>query len=51
MGSRDVNSASAFAGAEERKAGRLIFLRGAARETGFIAGSFLVGFAAGDQRL
>jgi class 3 adenylate cyclase len=46
MGSHD-DSASAFAGAEERKVRRSIFLRRAARETGFIAASLLVGFAAG----
>jgi len=46
MGSHD-DSVSAFAGAEERKVGRSIFLRRAARETGFIAASLLVGFAAG----
>ena len=47
MGSHDDDSASAFAGAEERKVGRSIFLRRAARETGFIAASLLVGFAVG----
>jgi len=46
MGSHD-DSVSAFAGAEERKVGRSIFLRRAARETGFIGASLLVGFAAG----
>jgi hypothetical protein len=47
MGSHDYDSVSAFAGAEGRRAGRSIFLRRAARETGFIAASSLVGFAAG----
>lgn len=47
MGSHDDHSASAFPSAEERKVVRSIFLRRAARETGFIAASLLVGFASG----
>jgi len=47
MGSHDDDSASAFSGAEEREIGRSIFLRRAARETGFIAASLLAGFVLG----
>ena len=47
MGSHDDDSASAFAGAEERKVGRSIFLRRAVRRPGFFAASLIVGFTVG----
>ena len=47
MGSHDDESASAFAGAEEREVGRSIFLRSATRQTGRLVASLLGGFAVG----
>lgn len=47
MGSHNHHGASAFAGDEERKVGRSIFLRRAARETGLLVTALLAGFAVG----